>query len=108
MIIDPKSAGGADTVPPKKNHSSDQSPVMAQNMEVCKWEIWNMVSDQMTSAKLARGNEYLVSRDSSSQGDHILFQKEFRAFFHLVKQPKLTLVLGQARERPSNNISSLL
>lgn len=75
MIIDPKSAGGADTVPPKKNHSSDQSPVMAQNMEVCKWEIWNMVSDQMTSAKLARGNEYLVSRDSSSQGDHILFQK---------------------------------
>ena len=65
-----------------------------------------MVSDQMTSAKFASGHEYLVSRDSSSQGDHILFQKEFRAFFHLVKQPKLTLVLGQARERPSNNISS--
>ena len=69
-----------------------------------------MVSDQMTSAKLARGNEYLVSRDSSSQGDHILFQKEFRAFFHLVKQPKLTLAtaLEQAprKNRPSNNISS--
>ena len=53
-----------------------------------------MVSDQMTSAKFASGHEYLVSRDSSSQGDHILFQKEFRAFFHLVKQPKLTLALA--------------
>jgi hypothetical protein len=72
-----------------------------------------MVSDQMTSAKFASGHEYLVSRDSSSQGDHILFQKEFRAFFHLAKQPKLTLALAAAallarrgRERPSNNISS--
>ena len=89
----PKSADGTDAVS-QKNHSSDQSPVMAQNMEVCKWEIWNMVSDQMTSAKFASGHEYLVSRDSSSQGDHILFQKEFRAFFHLVKQPKLTLALA--------------
>ena len=66
----------------------------------------------MTSAKFASGHEYLVSRDSSSQGDHILFQKEFRAFFHLAKQPKLTLALAAAtllwrgRERPSNNISS--
>ena len=64
----------------------------------------------MTSAKFACGHEYLVSRDSSSQGDHILFQKEFRAFFHLVKQPKLTLAtaLEQAprKNRPSNNISS--
>ena len=40
-----------------------------------------MVSDQMTSAKFASGHEYLVSRDSSSQGDLAHPLKEFLTFF---------------------------